>query len=125
MMSTVGARVEMGARYRGSACPGRHMGSGKRGRPAAAPCRCRSASAGSPGKRRHLLKTEGSTAKRLGFRPGCAAVAMSRKLRFGAMTVGWAKAHLRAVPTWKGPMWARFALPTLLIGFLESLNAFR
>jgi formylglycine-generating enzyme required for sulfatase activity len=33
MMSMVGARVEMGVRYRGSACPGRHMGSGRRSRP--------------------------------------------------------------------------------------------
>jgi hypothetical protein len=32
MMITVGARVEMGARYRGCACPGRRMGSGRRRR---------------------------------------------------------------------------------------------
>jgi hypothetical protein len=30
-----------------------------------------------------------------------------------AQRVGWAKAHLRAVPTQKGRRWARFALPTL------------
>jgi hypothetical protein len=37
MMSMVGARVELGARYRGGACPGRHMGSDRRHRSLLAP----------------------------------------------------------------------------------------
>jgi len=51
MMSTVGARVEMGVRYRGGACLGRRMDSGRRSRPATVLRRCRTASVGSSGKR--------------------------------------------------------------------------
>jgi hypothetical protein len=83
MMITVGARVEMGARYRGSACPGRRAGSGRRSR-LDAPC-----SLGRSIRGQSRFRSTGITCR----------------VGKGAL--------FAPCPRGCGGWWARFALPTL------------